>query len=133
GDPYARLAVAVQDAGGRSVNLPARARAFTDKASMHAELVRRGLGVPPTVVVRPWQPERPLTPAERQQLGLDEPGACVYIKPANGFGGRGVLRVEQTDPEGLAADLARARQYDPLDSYLIQREVRPPLLSCEDG
>src|SRR5262249_27709226 len=30
GDLYARLSLAVQDAGGRPVNAPARARAFTD-------------------------------------------------------------------------------------------------------
>jgi hypothetical protein len=132
-DPYARLSLAVQDAGGRPVNLPARARTFTDKASTHAELLRRGLGVPPTVLVRPWMAERPLTEAERQALRLDEPGARVYIKPANGFSGKGIRCVEQTDPVALAAALAAARQYDRQDSYLVQREVRPPLLACEDG
>jgi hypothetical protein len=132
-DPYARLSLAVQDAGGRPVNAPARARTFTDKASAHAELQRRGLGVPPTVLVRPWLADRPLRERERQALRLDEPGARVYIKPANGFRGKGVRRVERTDAAGLAAALAAARQYDPQDTYLVQREVCPPLLPCEDG
>jgi hypothetical protein len=132
-DPYARLAEAVQDAGGRSVNAPARARTFTDKASAHFELLRHGLGAPATVIVRPWTPERPFTASERIRLRLDEPGAAVFIKPANGFGGRGVKRVDRTDAGSLAAALAAARQHDPQDSYLIQREVRPPLLPCEDG
>ncbi|HZY84151.1 MAG TPA: hypothetical protein VFE78_04940 [Gemmataceae bacterium] len=132
-DPYARLAVAVQDAGGHPVNLPARARAFTDKASAHAELVRRGLGVPPTVVLRPWAAERALSAAEWRRLRLDEPGACAYVKAANGFGGRGVVRVEQPDAGRLAAAVAEVRRQAPGDACLVQRAVTPPLLACEDG
>jgi hypothetical protein len=52
-DPCARLAQAVADAGGCPVNPPARLRLFTDRAAAHAELVRRGLGVPATAVVCP--------------------------------------------------------------------------------
>jgi hypothetical protein len=134
GDLYARLAFAVEDAGGRSVNAPGRAQAFTDKAIAHAELVRRGLGTPATMLVRPWTADTDAwASAARVRLRLDEPGACVYVKPANGFAGRGIVRTERTDPEGLAAALAQARRYDAGDTYLIQREVRPPLLSCEDG
>jgi hypothetical protein len=132
-DPFACLAVAVQDAGGRPVNPPARARAFTDKAAAHAELVHRGLGVPPTVVVRPWCIDRPLTARERQALRLDEPGARVTVKPASGFARRGAVCSERTDAEGLAAALAAARQFDRQDTYLIQREVSTPQLACEDG
>jgi hypothetical protein len=132
-DPYARLSYAVQDAGGRPVNLPARARAFTDKAAAHAELLRHGLGVPATAIVRPWRGERPLTAKELQMLRLDEPNACVFVKPANGFAGRGVQRVDQPTLENLHAALAAARQYDRQDSMLVQRGVRWPLLLCEDG
>jgi hypothetical protein len=132
-DPYARLAAAVEDAGGRPVNAPARARAFTDKAAAHGELLRHGLGVPPAVLIRPWTANRPLTAREQATLRLHEPGARVYIKPANGSAGRGVVRVERTDPEGLEAALADARQLDRHDTYLIQREVSSPLLACEDG
>src|ERR1700679_3743988 len=62
-DPYNRLSFAVQDAGGRPVNLPARSKAFTDKAATHAELLRHGLGAPATVIVRPWS-DRALTTKE---------------------------------------------------------------------
>jgi hypothetical protein len=126
-DPYARLAQAVEDAGGSPVNSPARARTFTDKAAAHAELARRGLGVPDTVVLRPWNADRPLTEAEHVRLRLGDPEARVYVKPAHGFGGKGVLR---TDPEGLAAAV---RGHNPQDTLLIQREVRCPLLECNDG
>lgn len=133
GDPYARLACAVQDSGGQPINPPARARTFTDKATAHAELVRRGLGVPATVVLRPWIADRHLTPAERARLHLDEPEAQVFIKPANGFGGRGVHRGDRTDPESLLATLSAARNHDRGDTFLIQRALRPPRLLCEDG
>jgi hypothetical protein len=132
-DPYARLSEAVQDSGGRPVNAPARSRVFTDKAVMHAELLRRGLGVPPTVILRPWTGERPLTFGERLQLGLADPGAHLYIKPANGFGGRGVSRIEMATDETILTALKVARQQEPQDCYLVQREIRPPLLRCEDG
>src|SRR5205807_7106897 len=108
-DPCARLAEAVQDAGGCSINVPARSRLFTDKAAAHAELRRRGLGVPATILLRPGMPDRALTATERGLLGLDEVGTRVFIKPANGFCGHGVVRVERIDPEGLAAALTAAR------------------------
>ncbi len=133
GDLYARLSVAVQDAGGRPVNPPARARAFTDKAAAHAELVRQGLGVPPAVVVRPWTPRPVLTETQREALRLDESGARVFLKPAHGYAGRGVVCVEDTHAEQLEAALARAQNYDRNDAFLIQRAVCPPLLPCEDG
>jgi hypothetical protein len=132
-DPHTCLTFAVQDAGGRSINLPARSRYLTDKSAAHAELKRRGLGVPDTVIVRPWASDRALTLAERAQLRLDEPGARVYVKPANGYCGRGIARVDRTDPESLAAALAAARQFDRQDTYLVQREVRSPRLVCDDG
>jgi hypothetical protein len=131
-DPFARLAQAVADAGGCPVNPPARSRLFTDKAAAHAELARRGLGVPDTVVLRPWAADRPLTPAERARLRLDEPDARLYVKPANGFGGKGVVRVDRTDPEGLTAAVAAARGPERSDSHLLQREVRCPRLECAD-
>lgn len=132
-DPYARLAQAVEDAGGRPVNPPARSRLFTDKAAAHAELVRRGLGVPPTVILRPWTGDRLLTPAERAGLRLDEPETRVYVKPANGFGGRGVICTDRVDPDGLAAVVAEARNQDRRDAVLIQRAVRCPRLAGDDG
>jgi hypothetical protein len=131
-DPYARLAQMVEDTGGRSVNHPARARAFTDKAAAVAELVRHGLGVPATLVVRPWSPLRPLTAAERLRMGLADSSQNVYLKPANGFAGKGVVRVEGTD-EALTAALATARRQEPSETILLQRAVLPPTLTCEDG
>jgi hypothetical protein len=133
GDPYARLAEAVQEAGGWPINVPHRARFFTDKANAHATLLGRGLGVPATVLFRPGSPDRPLTADERRELGLDEPGARVYLKPANGFSHRGVVCVDRTDPDSLNAAVAAARLAEPQDTLLVQCEVRCPLLDGDDG
>jgi hypothetical protein len=132
-DPCARLAEAVQDAGGRSANIPARSRLFTDKAAAHAELLRRGLGVPATILLRPGALDRALTAAERAHLGLEVAGTRVFIKPANGFCGRGVVCAERTDPEALAAALTAARNHDRRDTFLLQREVRCLRLAGDDG
>jgi hypothetical protein len=132
-NPYLQLTLGVQDAGGRPVNSPARARAFTDKAAAHAELSHAGLGVPATLMVRPWSGERSLGEWAREVVGLNHPGAGLFIKAANGFGGHGVIRVERPDEEGIRSALAAARAHDSTDTYLLQREVRPPALLTEDG
>jgi hypothetical protein len=131
-DPYARLVEAIRAAGGAPINPPESARHFTDKAKAHGLLRARGLGVPATVVVPSTATELPLPPAERAALGFDEPGTCVYIKPANGYGSRGIVRVEQPEPDKLTAALTSARSYDRQDAYLVQREVRTPRLRCDD-
>jgi hypothetical protein len=97
-----------------------------------AELFRHGLGVPGTLIIRPWSPVRPLTPGERARVGLDNPGRSAYLKPANGFAGHGVVRVEGPD-EALAAALTAARRHEPDETFLLQRAVQPPPLACEDG
>src|SRR5262249_46734898 len=51
GDPYARLAEAVADAGGTPVNPPNRSRFFTNKVNAHTRLERQGLGVPATLAM----------------------------------------------------------------------------------
>jgi hypothetical protein len=44
-----------------------------------------------------------------------------------------VVRVERTDADSLRDALAAARGHDRREAYLIQREARPPLLTCDDG
>ena len=49
---------------------------------------------------------------ERARVGLDAAGHCAYLKPANGFAGQGVVRVDGTDV-ALAAALTAARRQEP--------------------
>jgi hypothetical protein len=128
-DVFARLAFAVQDSGGHPVNSPARARAFTDRTATHHELIRRGLGVLPSVVVRPWADDPFIADHQRWQLRLDEPGTSIEVVPA----GRGeVVRVEKATAERVRAVLAQARQRR-AEALLVRPEVRPPWLTCSDG
>ncbi|HZU36526.1 MAG TPA: hypothetical protein VFA18_11485, partial [Gemmataceae bacterium] len=124
---------AVAEAGGRSVNPPERSRRFTDKAIAHSELIQHGFGVPETVLLRPDVADRPLTNEERAYLRLGEPGSALFVKPANGFGQHGVVRVEQTDPDSLARLVAEANRSCPDDTLLLQREVTSPTLRDGDG
>jgi hypothetical protein len=55
------------------------------------------------------------------------------VKPANGFGGRGVVRVERPEPGTLAAVVAGVRGQSGRDAVLIQRAVRCPPLTADDG
>jgi hypothetical protein len=130
-DPFARLAEAVQDTGGWTINAVTRSRLFRDKAAAHNELVRAGLGTPATILFRPWMPERPLTAAEREQLHLDEPEAECHLIPATAASPP--VRVSMNQTRDFVLALARLRRLHPDDTILIQQAIEPPLLVCADG
>src|SRR5262249_34230099 len=133
-DPSARLPRAGAAAGGQPITAPHRARLFTDKANAHAELIRQGLGVPPTVLLRPWPPVTASLPAAAERrLGLGDPDTVLFLKPANGFGGRGVVRLERPEPEGLARAPAEAGRQHSGEPLLLQKAIRCPRLRCPDG
>jgi len=116
-DPYKRLAYAVKDQGGFVVNEPDSARLGIDKAKIHYQFERTGIPVPPTIVVRNWEPsDFRLTPAERKRLGRP-----FVIKPARGYGKQGVARANA----GTIKEIAKARRYDRGDDFLLQRMVVP--------
>jgi hypothetical protein len=110
------LGCAVKDAGGLVIDDPDRVRIYGSKAAMHQELVRIGQALPRTILWRPEQPSRDLTPAERAFLG-----PRIVCKPACGSGCGGVV----IDMPGTAAALGEAREYDPEDTYLLQEFVEP--------
>src|SRR5260370_20605708 len=83
--------------------------------------------------MRPGSGGRTPTAHERWPLRLDEPATRLYVKPAHGCCGEGVVRLDRPTPERVAAALAEARRFDPADTYLVQTEVRPPWLRCGDG
>src|SRR5690606_14424040 len=65
-DPYVQLCYAVKDGGGRVIDDPDAAALADHKAATHHLLERAGLPVPPTVVLRRWAADRPLTAEERR-------------------------------------------------------------------
>lgn len=123
-DPYVQLCYAVKDRGGRVIDDPDAAALADHKAATHHRLERAGLPVPPTVVLRRWMADRSLTAEERRVLG-----DAVVIKPARGWGWRGV--VLDAPPERDA--IARARDHDRGDDYLVQRQVTYTWLGDDEG
>lgn len=123
-DPYVQLCYAVKDAGGRVIDDPDLAMMADHKAVSHHRLERAGLPVPPTIVLRHWEPDRELTPAERMVVG-----ERVVIKPARGWGWKGVVLDARSDLTGIAA----ARDFDRNDDFLIQRQVQYAWLRDDDG
>ncbi len=123
-DPYVRLCYAVKDCGGRVIDDPDAAALADHKAATHHRLERAGLPVPPTVVLRRWMADRSLTAEERQVLG-----DAVVIKPARGWGWRGVVLGAPPEREAIA----RARDHDRSDDYLVQRQITYPWLEDDEG
>ncbi len=123
-DPYVQLCYAVKDAGGRVIDDPDAAMMADHKAVAHHRLERAGIPVPPTVVLRRWEPDRELTPAERSVVG-----ERVVIKPARGWGWKGVV----LGSKGDLASVARARDFDRTDDFLVQRQVTWATLQGDDG
>lgn len=132
-DPFARLTRAVQHTGGLPVNPPACAQHYTDKAIAHGELRQQGLGVPASLVVPAGAKDATLTEEDLRPLDVGASCASVFVKLANGFGGKGVVRVEHPDPNKLLAAVRAVRQHDEGDAVLLQRGVRCPRLKLDDG
>jgi hypothetical protein len=110
------LGCAVKDAGGLVLDDPDRVKIYGDKAVMHQELMRLGVEMPRTLLWRPGQPSRDLTPQERAYLG-----ERIVCKPACGSGSGGVV----LDLAPTQAALDEARDYDPDDTYLLQEFAAP--------
>jgi hypothetical protein len=90
----------------------------SDKATMHLELISRGLHTPYTIILPAYESEREL-PIEAGDLA--PLGTPFVIKPANTTGGSlGVV----PDARGLE-DARTARRLYPRDKYLLQERVVP--------
>jgi len=84
---FARLCYAVKDTGGHVVCDPDDARQAANKAVAHYDLVKAGIPVPYTIVVRNWEPDDfSLSNEEKRKLG-----SPYIIKPASGLGEKGVV------------------------------------------
>ncbi len=117
---FTKFAYLLKDFGTRVVADTDQVRFSADKAITHFNLINAGIPVPNTVVIRNWDPSRRLTLEEREKLGLP-----VVIKPATGYGQRGVriVRERLSLPE-----IAEALKYNPGDHFLLQEFVEPEVL-----
>lgn len=89
-----------------------------DKATMHLEFLTKGLYVPFTVILSPYEKDPELRISELEKLGRP-----FIIKPACGGGGIGVVM----GAENLM-DVIVARKEFHQDKYLLQRKVAPKIL-----
>jgi hypothetical protein len=115
--PFTKFVYLVKDTGGRIVDDPDRVKAAADKSITHFNLISSKVPVPATVVIRHWEPSRQLTSEEEARLG-----SPFVIKPALGYGQKGVKVIEKKRP---LREIAEARQYSPGDNFLLQEFVKP--------
>jgi len=121
-DLYHRLVRLAEARGTRVIDPPAVARPAFDKAALHPRLLAAGLCAPHTVIVpRGDAPQFRLGEAERAELG-----SPFVIKPAQGYGKRGVIFDATSE-----ADVTRSMAEWPDDRYLVQRRIVPRSIAGE--
>lgn len=124
-DLFTRLCYAVKDSEGEVVCDPDDTRQAANKAVTHYDLVKAGISTPFTIIVRDWEPKNfRLTKEELKKLGRP-----FIIKPASGFGQKGVVR----DAKGSIEEIARARRFNRGDSFLLQQKIEPLILDNKEA
>jgi len=97
-------------------------RRAADKATMHLEFLTRGIHVPYTIIISPFNHKREVELSLSELAHLGRP---FIIKPANTTGG-GVGVV--VGAESLK-DVIETRQHHKNDKYLLQEKIVPVILS----
>jgi hypothetical protein len=97
------------------INDAERVALAIDKANMHREFSSRGIHVPYTIVLPPWDRHPQMRPIRLDRLGMP-----FVIKPACGGCGDGVVTDARTIQE-----IQQARQEFPDDRYLVQEKIHP--------
>ena len=120
-ESFGPIAVMIERSSIRTFNPHEFVEHAKDKATMHLELITKGLQVPYTIIVSPYNKKREpeLTLTELAKLGRP-----FIIKPANTTGGgAGVV----LGAESLK-DVLDTRQHHKNDKYLLQETVKPKFL-----
>ena len=105
--------------GTKFVNSHHHYRRSIDKANIHGELLARGLQLPLTIILPPYETEPSFDPR------LIEPLASPFVvKPAKGGGGFGVV-MGATRPDDVMQTRAKFRN----QRFLIQQRIVPQLLN----
>jgi hypothetical protein len=100
------------------INDPGFLPRANDKATMHLELLSKGVDVPYTIIVGPQEGNHIQDVPELQHIGNP-----FIIKPANGGGGRGVILGARDK-----VDVVKARKILWGDKMLLQKEIQPAQL-----
>ncbi|MBI1884321.1 MAG: hypothetical protein HYS08_08995 [Chlamydiae bacterium] len=112
---FARFAEGLRAQGAWVLNPFSHVERSRDKATMHLEFLTKGLQVPFTVILSPYDKDPELRFSELEKLGRP-----FIIKPACGGGGLGVVM----GAENLL-DVIEARKEYRADKYLLQKKIIP--------
>jgi hypothetical protein len=117
GDAYLKFNYLLKDAGTRIVADPDDVKTAADKSVTHFDLMRAGISVPFTVLIRSGESPREFTGEEKEKLGHP-----IVVKPALGYGQRGV---KITAYEAIREAIAEARKVNMGDTVLVQEFIEP--------
>jgi len=108
------------------LNPPEAVRHAADKATMHLELLAKGVHVPFTIIITPYSKKKEV---ELSITDLAHLGRPFIIKPANTTGGgTGVILGAET-----LKDVIESRQHHKNDKYLLQEKIRPRAFDGRKG
>jgi hypothetical protein len=115
---FAPLSRAVRKLPVLFINPPDAVHHAIDKATMHLEFLTKGISVPFTIIISPFNKKREI---ELTLSDLARLGRPFIIKPANTTGGGiGVILGAET-----LKDVIESRQHHKNDKYLLQEKIRP--------
>ena len=125
-EKFVPLARAMRKSSTLYLNPPDAVEHAVDKATMHLEFLARGIEVPFTIVISPYNKKRDV---ELSISDIAHLGRPFIIKPANTTGGGiGVITGAET-----LKDVIESRQHHKNDKYLLQEKIRPALLHGRKG
>lgn len=124
-DVFAKICYGVKDHKGYVLCDPDDAKAAANKAIAHYDLEAAGVPVPYTVVIRNWQPDT-YKISRREQKALGKP---FIIKPATGFGQKGVVR----EADASLKTIATARDFNRGDDFLLQEKIVPAVFDNREA
>lgn len=108
------------------INPPESIQSAVDKATMHLEFLARGIDVPFTIIISPFNKKKEI---ELSLSDLSHLGRPFIIKPANTTGGGiGVIVGAET-----LKDVIESRQHHKNDKYLLQENIAPVMLDGRKG
>ena len=116
-DTYLKFNYLLKSSGTRIVADPDDVKTAADKSITHFNLMRAGIRVPFTIIIRGGEPPREFTDEEKGKLG-----DFFVVKPALGYGQRGV---QITSHEAIHEAIAEARKVNMGDTVLVQEFIEP--------
>jgi hypothetical protein len=117
-EQFVPVARAIRKSSALSINPPEAVQHAVDKATMHLEFLSKGIDVPFTIIISPYNKKKEI---ELSLSDIAHLGRPFIIKPANTTGGGiGVITGAET-----LKDVIESRQHHKNDKYLLQEKITP--------